>query len=401
MMPLMFSRLGSLAALAVPLLLVACDQQQQQAPAPPPPAVTVTPVVSKDVTPSLGLVGRVVATDRVDLRARVTGFLEQRLFEEGQEVAKGDLMFVIEKAPYEAAVSRAKADVAKAEASLAQAQASLARNQMAVKSGAISKQQLDEAIASQKVRAAEVLETEATLEKAELDLSYTDVRTPIKGEIGRETYTVGNLVTPESEPLATVVSRDPTFVIFPISGSIILEYQQEALKKGPGSAILVRLRLSDGSIYTHPGRINFSDITINRTTDTLDIRAEFPNPDDLLIDGQFVGVVVEREQTERAIVISRSAMQFDQAGRYVLVVTGDNEVERRRIEVGQEFGPEVVVTNGLKEGDRIIIHGIQRVRPGIKVQPTEAEPTKAEPAEAQSPATELEADAPEQEVEKQ
>ena len=372
------TRLGPFAALAALSLLVACDQQQQQAPAPPPPAVIVTPVVSKDVTPSLGLTGRVEATDRVELRARVTGFLEQRLFEEGQNVAKGDLLFVIEKAPYEAAVSRAKADVAKAEASLAHAQASLARNQKAVKSGAISKQQLDEAIASKKVRDAEVLETKATLEKAELDLGYTDISSPIKGRIGRETYTVGNLVTPDSEVLATIVSEDPTFVIFPISGRIILEYQRRVREEGADTPLRIRLRLGDGGLYEHPGKIDFADITIDRTTDTLNLRAVFPNPDNLLIDGQFVNVVVEREQTQKAIVIPRSAMQFDQAGRYVLVVSGDNEVERRRIGIGQEMGPEVIVKEGLEEGDRIITDGIQRVRPGIKVQPTEAEPPSVE-----------------------
>jgi membrane fusion protein, multidrug efflux system len=364
-----------IAACAVLLLLVACDQQQaQEAAPPPPPAVVVTPVVEKDVTSSIEFVGRVQAIAKVDLRARVTGFLEQRLFKEGAKVDTGELLFVIEKAPYEAAVSQANADLAKAEAALAEAAATLSRVRVAVKSGAVSKQNLDEAVAKEKVRGAEVLEAGAALQRAELDLGYTDVRSPISGVIGRETYTVGNLVGPESEPLATVVSQDPVYVVFPISQRVILEYQKSVLETDEEHPLRVRLVLSDGTTYSHEGKIDFSDITISRSTDTLDVRAVFDNPDNLLIDGQFVTVSLEKEQPVSALVIPRSAVQIDQAGRYVLVVDAENEVELRRIATGQEREGEIVVTEGLKEGERIITQGIQKVRPGIEVQPAEGTP---------------------------
>ncbi len=368
------SRTAPIAAMAALLLLVACDQQQAEDAVPPPPAVGVTPVVRKDVTASVEFVGRVNATARVDLRARVTGFLEQRLFEEGGEVNQGDLLFVIEKAPYEAAVSQANADVAKAEAALAEARATLGRFQTAVKSGAVSKQSLDEAVAKEKVQSAAVLEARAVLQRVELDLGYTEIRSPIKGLIGRERYTVGNLVNPESDPLATVVSQDPINVVFPVSQRVILDYQKSVLETGDEQPLRVRLILGDGSTYPQDGKIDFADVTISKSTDTLDVRAVFANPDNLLIDGQFVTVSLENEKPESALVIPRSSMLIDQVGRYVLVVDAEDKVELRRISTGQERAGEIVVTEGLKEGERIITQGIQKVRPGIEVQPTEAAP---------------------------
>ena len=368
-------RPAPIAACAVLLLLVACDQQQaQEAAPPPPPAVVVAPVVQKDVTASVDFVGRVQATAKVDLRARVTGFLEQRLFGEAGEVNQGDLLLVIEKAAYEAAVSQARADVARAEASLAEARATLGRVQVAVKSGAVSKQNLDEAVAKEKVQSASLLEAKAALQGVQLDLGYTEIRSPIKGVIGRERYTVGNLVGPESDALATVVSQDPIYVVFPVSQRVILDYQKSVLETGDKQPLRVRLILGDGSTYPDDGKIDFADITISRSTDTLDVRAVFANPDNLLIDAQFVTVSLENEKPESALVIPRSAMQIDQAGRYVLVVDAEDKVELRRISTGQERGGEIVVTEGLKEGERIITQGIQKVRPGIEVQPSEAAP---------------------------
>jgi|APTNR8051073442_1049403.scaffolds.fasta_scaffold04287_2 membrane fusion protein (multidrug efflux system) len=368
------------AALCVVLTLAACDNHSADKPAPPPPpAVIVATVERSDVTPSTSFTGRVVAVDKVELRARVTGFLKERLFEEGSLVNAGDLMFVIEKDAYQAAVNRARADVAQSEASLAQATATRARVEQASRSGAVSRQQLDEAIAGEKVAAARVLETKAVLERADLDLGYTDVRTPIAGRVGRESFAIGNLVGPESGPLATVVSQDPMFVTFPVSQRLLLQYQRQVQSgEGDESARQIRLRLADGGAYDHPGVIDFTDVQVNASTDTIDVRAVFPNPDALLVDGQFVTVFVERKAPVSEIVISRSAMQIDQAGRFVLMVDNDHKVEMRRIATGQDFGASIVVTEGLKEGDRIIVEGIQRARPGEPVTPTEAETPAAE-----------------------
>lgn len=359
--------------------LVGCSEQQEASTPAPPAAVIVTPVVEKDVTNYQEFTGRVEAMDRVDLKARVTGFLEQRLFEEGGDVNKGDLLFVIEKAPYIAAVNQAKGELARAEASLAQARATLSRVQRAVKSGAISKQQLDESAATAKMQAAAVLSALSLLEQAELNLGYTEIRSPIEGRISRETYTVGNLVTPLSDALATVVSEHPIFVVIPVSQRLILDYQKRIQEAGDSSAARIRLQLNDGAMYPHTGEIDFADITISPETDTLDLRAVFPNPDGLLLDGQFVNVIAESSKTNIGLIVPRSAVQIDQAGRYVLVVDGENKVERRRIEIGQEQGAEVIIASGLKEGERIITEGIQKVRPGQTVEPTEADPVLAPP----------------------
>ncbi len=373
-------RLLQFILLAVFVVLFAgCSEQQEASSPAPPAAVIVTPVVEKDVTKFMEFTGRVEAIDRVDLTARVTGFLEQRLFEEGGDVKKGDLLFVIEKAPYIAAVNDASAQVAQAEASLAQARATLSRVQRAVKSGAVSKQQLDESVATVKVQGAAVLSAKALLEQAELNLGYTEIRSPISGRISRETYTVGNLVTPQSDSLATVVSEHPVHVVIPVSQRLILDYQKHVQETGDAGDVQFRLRLNDGTMYSETGRINFADITISRETDTLDLRAEFPNSDGLLIDGQFVSVIAERSETESGLVVPRSAVQIDQAGRYVLVVDGENTVERRRVETGQEQGPELVIESGLKAEERVITEGIQKVRPGQKVEPTEAEPVLTPP----------------------
>jgi membrane fusion protein (multidrug efflux system) len=364
---------------AASLMSAACSEQEEASAPAPPPAVVVAPVMEKEVADVMAFTGRVEATKRVDLKARVTGFLEQRLFEEGGAVREGDLLFVIEKAPYIAAVNQAKSELAQAEAALAQAEATLRRVQRAVKSGAVSKQQLDEAAATAKVQAAAVLGAKSRLEKAQLDLGYTEIRSPISGRISRETYTVGNLVGPESDPLATVVSEHPIHVVIPVSQRLILDYQKHLQETGEGRAVLIRLRLNDGTLYPEVGEINFADISISRETDTLDVRAVFPNPGELLVDGQFVSVIAERAESETGLVVPRSAVQIDQAGRYVLVVDGENTVERRRVEIDQEQGAEVVVESGLKEGERIIIEGIQKVRPGQRVAPTEAEAVLAPP----------------------
>lgn len=350
------------------ILLAGCDDQAEQTPAAaPPPAVAVVEVTRQPVTPSVSFTGRVVAVDKVDLRARVTGFLERRAFTEGQDVQKGDLLFVIEQAPFEAEVARAEAEVARAEASRAEAQATLARVQEAVQSGAVSEQELDQATAAAAMAQAEVLAAQAELKTARLNLSYTEIEAPIAGRIGRSAYTVGNLVGPDSDVLATIVSQDPIYVTFPVSTRVLLNAQRRAAR---AEDLVVRARLPDGTVYEHPGRIGFADIEVNESTDTIAIRAEFPNPERLLVDGQFVNVFVETEQPQQRIVIAQSALQVDQAGQYVLTVNDESTVEQRRIETGQALEGRVVVASGLNEGDRVIVEGLQKVRPGQEVQAT-------------------------------
>jgi membrane fusion protein (multidrug efflux system) len=358
---------GSLLA-ALGLVLLGCDDQPEPtSAAAPPPAVSVVEVAPRDVTPSAQFLGRVVAIDKVELRARVQGFLEQRLFTEGDDVEAGDLLFVIEQPPFQARVAQANAEVARTEATLAEANATLARVQQAVKSGAVSKQELDQATAAAQEAQAQVLSAKAQLQIAQLDLSYTEIRAPISGRIGLTTYTIGNLVGPDSGVLATIVSEDPIYATFPISTRIILEVRKHFVETGQEPEVVVRAQLPDGTIYGHPGKANFVDIQADQTTDTITVRAEFPNPERLLVDGQFVNVTVEEQKPDLAIVVPQSALQIDQAGAYVLIANSQDQIEQRRIETGQTIGPDLAVRSGLQKGDRVVVEGIQKVRPGATV----------------------------------
>ncbi|MGH6901908.1 MAG: efflux RND transporter periplasmic adaptor subunit [Geminicoccaceae bacterium] len=370
------------------ILLAGCDDRAEQtAAAAPPPAVAVVEVALQPVTPSDSFTGRVVAIDKVDLRARVTGFLEQRAFTEGADVETGDLLFVIEQAPFEAEVARAEAQVARAEASRAEAQATLARIQEAVRSGAVSRQELDQATAAAAMAQADVLAAQAELETARLNLSYTEIVAPIAGRIGRSAYTVGNLVGPDSGVLATIVSQDPIYVTFPISTRVLIDARRRGAKAG---AFVVRVQLPDGTAYQQPGAINFADIQASEGTDTIAVRAEFANPERLLVDGQYVTVFVETAAPQEAIVITQSALQVDQAGQYVLTVSDASKVEQRRVETGQALDGRVVIASGLNVGERVIVEGLQKVRPGQEVQatvmPAAAPPGAPAPGTASPPA---------------
>jgi len=359
------------------ILLAGCGQDEAASPqaAPPPPAVTVASVAAADVLPKIEFVGRVEAINKVDLRARITGFLEQRPFQEGQEVKTGDLLFVIEQPPYQATVNQRQAELASARANRANTAAQLARGEELVRNDNIPKSEVDIRRAEDEMAAAQILGAEATLEQAQINYGYTEIYAPIDGKIGRANYTVGNLVGPDSDVLATIVSQDPIYVTFPVSAAIILERQREAGGKLPDpSRFVVHIRLPDGSDYQHPGKIDFLSNQVAQGTDTLTARAVFPNPERLLVDGQFVTVTVETGEPVTALVVPQGAVQVDQAGSYVLLVSADQKVEQRRVTLGAHQGTDVVVQSGLQQGESIIVSGVQKVRPGMQVAATEGEP---------------------------
>jgi membrane fusion protein (multidrug efflux system) len=363
-----------LLGLAAALAGCGDGKQANQAPSAPPPAVTVVRVTTEDIRPTYRFTGRIEAIYRVDLRARVDGFLEKRLFTEGADVKEGELLFTIEKGQYEAAVKEAEASVEKAQSSLKFAELEFQRQSDLVQKNVGTQARLDDATAKLGEAKGVLLAQQAALERARLNLSYTDIRSPIAGRIGRANVSVGNFVGPASGSLATIVSQDPIYVNFPVTQREILAYRKE---KSSPAEVVVYLQLADGSRYAHSGKINFLDVTVNQGTDTVLVRASFPNPDRALVDGQLVSVVLEGGTAENALVVPAQALQIDQAGPFVLVVDGESKIQVRRVEIGSPRGTNMILKSGLKAGDQVVSEGIQRVRPGQVVTATEMKPPGA------------------------
>lgn len=325
----------------------------------------------RGVARSYQFIGRIGAINTVQLRARVEGFLDKVQFTEGQEVKAGDLLYQIERAPYQAQVDGAAAKLASAQAVTINAQlqynrsVELARNQNAPQSTVDqNKAALDSATAS-------VAQAQAELEVAQINLGYTEIHSPIDGRIGRTTFTQGNLVNAASGVLATIVSQDPMYALFPVSQRQLEDIREDRQQEnGTLIKIEILVRLSNGKEYPHRGVWNFTDVQVDQQTDTLLMRATVPNPERQLIDGQFVTVSIRERKEQPRLVVPQAALQLDQAGSYVLVVNSDNKVEMRRITTGPQEGANIVITDGLKEGERVIVDGVQKVRVGQAVTTT-------------------------------
>ncbi len=362
-----------LAGMALILLSAGCTTERAAAPPPPqqpPPSVTVQPVQKVAVADKTEYVGRTESVSYVDLRARVTGFLMKRNFEEGADVKKGDLLYVIEQEPYQAAVDIAEAAVAQTQATLDNAQKYLERLKTVKDSGGTSKANIDTAESNVLETKAQLQDRRARLTQAKLDLSYTEIRAPISGRIGRTAVHVGNLVGPDSGVLATIVKLDPMWVSFPIS-----ERDYLALQRRTGSAeshLVPTIRLVDGTTYPYKGRIDFQDNRVDKATGTIMIRATFPNHLLLLRPGQLVTVVETERTSNERLLIPQAAVQQDQVGPFVFTVDPQKKAEVRRVKLGEESGTDWIVTDGLSEGDLVISDGIQKVTPGKLVNPLPA-----------------------------
>jgi membrane fusion protein, multidrug efflux system len=350
-----------------------------------PPAVGVVRVAKQQITQSNEFVGRIQSIGRVSLVARVSAFLEKRLFVEGAEVKKGDLLYLLEQPPYQAQVDADKANVAQLEAQHTYAAQQLARATYLLKTPAGETQQYDQTLSNERSLAAQIASAQAQLETAQINLGYTEIRAPIDGKISATAVTEGNVVSPTSGTLATLVSQDPMYVNFPVAVRTAIELRDKYVPKGGFSSVVIRLRLPTGKIYKQVGHLDYVSPTIDQNTDTITLRGVIPNPVLIaakpgqptlreLTDQEFVTVLLEGVQPVSVLAVPRAAVLSDQQGDYVYVVDGQNRAQVRRIHLGQSTPSTAVITSGLKEGELVISEGVQRVRPGEIVSPGPASP---------------------------
>lgn len=370
----MYTRHFALAFLVVsysvlisfPTLLYAAEEEAL-------PTVTVQSIEKISVTPSVTFNGRAEAVSSVALKARVSGFLESISFNEGDVVTKDQVLFGIEKAQYKAQVDAIKGNVFRLRGTLKLAEIERDRRQLLVRRKQISQEELDRAMAGVTEAQGQLLSEQANLEQAELNLSYTEIKAPFTGTIGVSYFDVGDVVSPLSGDLAVIVSKDPMYVNFPVSQRQLLSFrEQSANSELDFGGAVVKIRLANGDDYAHVGKVNFIDVLSNPSTDTTIVRAEFPNPDGLLVHQQLLDVVLEESDADMKLAVPQRALLLDQIGAYVLTVDGNDTIQVTRIELGDSVEGMVVVVSGLEEGAKVVVQGGQRVRPGMKVKATEA-----------------------------
>jgi membrane fusion protein (multidrug efflux system) len=346
------------------------DQRAQQ------PDVGVITVGPQPVYSQQSYVGRIQAPQIVQLQARVTGFLEQQAFQDGDTVTQGQLLYVIEQPPYQAAVDQAQAGLQQAQAQARNATLTLARDTALLRTPAGQQSNVDASRATAGSDLAAIASAKAQLEMAEINLGYTEIRSPITGRIGATAVDVGNVVGPTSGVLATVVSQDPMYVTFALPVLDALK-----LRTAGGAAgfqgVDVILQLPDGSTYPHTGLIDFVNNEITQTTDTLNLRATIPNPplpgmtppQRALVSGEFVNIILRSRTPQQQITVPREAVITDQLGDYVLVLDKNGIVKRQAVTLGETTPDSAVILQGLASGDQVVVDGIQNVHPGVKATP--------------------------------
>lgn len=374
------------AALALTVLAACGQNPQPQQAAPPPPAVTVASPVQRTIADHDEYVGRFVAIDAVEIRARVSGYLDKIHFKDGQMVKEGELLFTIDKRPFQTTLDQAKATLQKARAELAFAEGDLERAAQLVRDKTITQQTFDQRTQVKKVAEANVAAQEAAVRQAELDLQFTDLRAPVSGRIGDRRVSIGNLVTGgaggTTTLLATIVSTDPIRFEFTFDEASYLRYERIAANGGVaakkddiaarGGSTLVRLKLIDESDYVHAGRMDFIDNVIDRATGTIRGRAVFTNANGIFTPGMFARLQVPGSAPYTALLVPDSAIGSEQARKFVYVVRPDNTVVQKYVQLGQLSDGDRVIKSGLEPGDRVIVEGLMRAKPGIKVNPQAA-----------------------------
>lgn len=369
------------------LLLAGCGKGASEAPAAPPPVqVGVVTMTQGDVGLVSELPGRLEASRVAQVRARAAGILQKRLFREGSDVKAGQPLFSIDAAPYVAAVASAKAGQARAEANLAQAAVLAQRYKPLVEANAISKQEYANAVAAQKQAEADVAVGRANVQTASINLGYASVTAPISGRIGRALVTEGALVGQgDATQLAVIQQINPMYVNFTQSASDVMKLRA-AMDSGQfkrasgGDGASVRIVLEDGTEYARPGRLLFSELTVDATTGQITLRAEVPNPNGQLLPGLFVRVRLEQAQATNAMTLPQQAVTRSGQGDTVMVVDAEGKVLSRTVKIGSAKGNQWVILEGLKTGEQVMVDGFQKLRPGASVKPVPWQPAGAAPA---------------------
>ena len=363
----------AIAVLAAAVLPLAEGRGLAQQPA---PAVTVAPAEMADLRPRAGFTGRLVATQKIDIRARVAGFLKEIAFDEGAILSEGALLYRIEDDPYRAAVEQIEGSIASAKAELRLAEIERDRKRQLVDRRTVAQSELDVALANLGRVEGEIRRLEGQLARARLDVDYTVITAPFEGVVGLARFDIGAYVGPESGALTTLTRLDPMSVQFPVATAILLDHRERHADAEAGVAA-VSLILPNGTVYDQPGRIDFIDAEVARGTDTVTVRAVFANPDGLLLDGALVRVELEAGVENRVLSVPQQAIGRDQVGAFVMVVGAAATVELRRVETGQTTRGRTVIRSGLAEGELVITEGLNKVRPGIAVDAAMAQDTGA------------------------
>lgn len=357
--------------------LAACGKKADPAAAggaPPPAEVAVVTITPKSLALTTELPGRLEASRIAQVRARAAGIVLKREFREGSDVKAGATLFLIDPAPFKAAFESAQAAVARSEANLAQADLKVKRYKPLVETNAISKQEYDDALTAQKAATADLATTRASRTTANLNLGYATVTAPISGRIGRALVTEGALVGQgEATPLAVVQQVDPIYVNITQSSTDLLKLQRQMaagkLSNAGKNASTVKLVTEDGSVYTHPGKLLFSDLTVDESSGAVTLRAEFPNPERQLLPGMYVRARLAQAVDSDAITVPQQAVQRTPEGASVLVVDNENKVVARTVRADNSQGDEWIVSEGLKAGEKVIVEGVQKTKPGATVKP--------------------------------
>lgn len=349
------------------VVLAGCAQPEP--PPPPPPEVKVVTVESRPVDHVIELPGRLQAVRTAEVRARVDGIVERRLYAEGTDVRAGRALFAIDPRALQAKLAAVEATLARAEASAANAKQDTRRYDGLVAKQAISQQEHDAAIAKLRAAEADVAAARAAVATARLNLGYATVTAPISGRAGRATVTEGALVSAGAGTLLTRIEQlDPVFVNFSQSSAELLAIRHALAARGTGSGVTLRIVLENGTVYDRTGRLDFLDLSIDEATGTAALRAQIPNPDRVLLPGQFVRVRLELGMQRNSVVVPQRAVTVGAQGSSVLVVGRDGKAERREVRLGELRGDSWIILAGLAAGDQVVTDGIQRVRPGQQVR---------------------------------